>query len=44
MLQGVSNLLREAGLAPMQAVMEEEVRHLAGERHEQPRMARASLG
>ena len=33
--QGVGNLLRETGLALMQAVMEEEVRHLAGERHEQ---------
>lgn len=33
--QGVGNLLRETGLALMQAVMEEEIRHLAGERHEQ---------
>jgi putative transposase len=33
--QGVGNLLREAGLALMQTVMEEEVRHLAGERHQQ---------
>jgi putative transposase len=30
--QGVGNLLRENGLALMQTVMEEEVRHLAGER------------
>ena len=29
--QGVGNLLRETGLALMQAVMKEEVRHLAGE-------------
>jgi putative transposase len=36
MLQdGVGHLLREAGLALMNLVMEEEVRHLAGERHEQ---------
>ena len=33
--QGVGNLLREAGLALMQAVMEEEVKSVAGERHEQ---------
>jgi putative transposase len=33
--QGVGNLLRQAGLALMQTVMEEEVRHLAGERHQQ---------
>ena len=32
---GVGHLLREAGLALMNLVMEEEVRHLAGERHEQ---------
>ena len=32
--QGVGHLLREAGLALMSLVMEEEVRHLAGERHE----------
>ena len=31
--QGVGHLLREAGLALMSLVMEEEVRHLAGERH-----------
>src|SRR5450759_4246042 len=36
MLQdGVGHLLREAGLALMNLVMDEEVRHLAGERHEQ---------
>jgi putative transposase len=36
MLQdGVGHLLREAGLALMSLVMEEEVRHLAGERHQQ---------
>ncbi len=40
--QGVGNLLRETGLALMQAVMEEEVRHLAGERHEQHEGRRAS--
>jgi transposase-like protein len=33
--QGVGHLLREAGLALMSLVMEEEVRHLAGERHQQ---------
>jgi transposase-like protein len=33
--EGVGNLLRETGLALMQTVMEEEVRHLAGERHQQ---------
>jgi transposase-like protein len=33
--QGVGHLLRETGLALMQTVMEEEVRHLAGERHQQ---------
>jgi putative transposase len=33
--QGVGHLLREAGLALMGLVMEEEVRHLAGERHQQ---------
>jgi putative transposase len=33
--EGVGNLLRETGLALMQMVMEEEVRHLAGERHQQ---------
>jgi putative transposase len=36
MLQdGVGHLLREAGMALMKLVMDEEVRHLAGERHEQ---------
>jgi hypothetical protein len=33
--EGVGNLLREAGLALMQLVMEEEVRHWAGKRHQQ---------
>jgi transposase-like protein len=33
--EGVGHLLREAGLSLMSLVMEEEVRHLAGERHEQ---------
>lgn len=33
--QGVGHLLREAGLALMSMVMEEEVRHVAGERHQQ---------
>jgi putative transposase len=33
--QGVGHLLRETGLALMNLVMDEEVRHLAGERHEQ---------
>ena len=32
---GVGHLLREAGLSLMSLVMEEEVRHLAGKRHEQ---------
>ncbi|HLY40171.1 MAG TPA: IS256 family transposase [Terracidiphilus sp.] len=39
--EGVGNLLREAGLALMQTVMEEEVRHLAGERHQQHEARRA---
>lgn len=39
--QGVGNLLRETGLALMQAMMEEEVRHLAGGRHEQHEGRRA---
>lgn len=39
--QGVGNLLRETGLALMQTVMEEEVRHLAGERHQQHKGRRA---
>jgi len=33
--EGVGHLMREAGLGLMSLVMEEEVRHLAGERHEQ---------
>ena len=33
--QGVGHLLRQAGLELMNLVMEEEVRHLAGERHQQ---------
>ena len=33
--QGVGHLLRQAGLELMGLVMEEEVRHLAGERHQQ---------
>ena len=33
--EGVGHLLREAGLVLMQLVMEEEVRHRAGERHQQ---------
>jgi putative transposase len=41
--QGVGHLLREASLALMSLVMEEEVRHLAGERHQQ-RAARPSVG
>jgi len=39
--QGVGNLLRETGLALMQTVMDEEVRHLAGERHQQHEGRRA---
>ena len=39
--EGVGNLLREAGLALMKLVMEEEVRHLAGERHQQHEGRRA---
>ena len=39
--EGVGNLLREAGLALMQTVMEEEVRYLAGERHQQHEARRA---
>jgi putative transposase len=35
MQSGVGNLLRQAGLELMKLVMDEEVRHLAGERHEQ---------
>ncbi len=33
--QGVGNLMREAGLLLMQQVMDEEVRQLAGDRHQQ---------
>jgi hypothetical protein len=33
--QGVGNLLRETGLALMHLVMDEEVKSLAGERHQQ---------
>src|SRR5665811_2492972 len=39
--EGVGHLLREAGLALMNLVMEEEVRHLAGERHQQHPARRA---
>ena len=39
--EGVGNLVRETGLALMQTVMEEEVRHLAGDRHQQHEGRRA---
>src|SRR6266852_637001 len=39
--QGVGNLLRQTGLALMQTVMEEEVRQLAGDRHQQHEGRRA---
>jgi putative transposase len=39
--QGVGHLLREAGLALMSLVMEEEVRHVAGERNQQHEERRA---
>ena len=39
--EGVGHLLREAGLALMNLVMEEEVRHLAGECHQQHSARRA---
>src|SRR5713101_2844720 len=39
--EGVGHLLREAGLSLMKLVMEEEVRHLAGERHQQHPARRA---
>jgi len=39
--QGVGHLLRQAGLELMGLVMEEEVRHLAGERHQQHEGRRA---
>jgi transposase-like protein len=39
--EGVGHLLRETGLALMQLVMEEEVKSLAGERHQQHQGRRA---
>ena len=39
--QGVGHLLRQAGLELMSLVMDEEVRHLAGERHQQHEGRRA---
>ena len=39
--EGVGHLLRGAGMALMNLVMEEEVRHLAGERHQQHSARRA---
>jgi hypothetical protein len=39
--QGVGNLLRQAGLGLMHLVMDEEVKSLAGERHEQHEGRRA---
>src|ERR1700680_4463907 len=39
--EGVGHLMREAGVSWMSLVMEEEVRHLAGERHEQHPARRA---
>ncbi len=39
--QGVGNLLRQAGLELMHLVMSEEVKSLAGERHQQPPGRRA---
>jgi putative transposase len=39
--EGVGHLMREAGLALMSLVMEEEVKHLAGGRHEQHPARRA---
>jgi hypothetical protein len=42
--EGAGHLMREAGLALMSLVMEEEVRHLAGERHEQHAARRAHAG
>ena len=39
--EGVGHLLRETGLALMQLVMEEEVKSLAGERHQQHESRRA---
>src|SRR5213080_1229248 len=40
--QGAGHLLRQAGLELMGLVMEEEVRHLAGERHQQHEGRRAN--
>lgn len=40
--EGVGNLMREAGLLLMMGVMEEEVRHVVGERHAQNRDRQAS--
>ena len=37
----MGNLLREAGLVLMSLVVEEEVRHVAGERHQQHEERRA---
>ncbi len=42
--EGVGNLLRQAGLELMHLVMEEEVKSLAGERHEQHGESRAHRG
>ena len=39
--EGVGNLLRHAGLELMHLVMDEEVRHIAGERHQQHEHRRA---
>jgi len=39
--EGVGNLLRQAGLELMRLVMEEEVKSLAGERHQQHGQRRA---
>ena len=39
--EGVGNLLRHAGLELMHLVMDEEVRHIAGERHQQHERRRA---
>jgi putative transposase len=39
--EGVGNLLRHAGLEPMRLVMDEEVKSLAGERHQQHEQRRA---
>jgi putative transposase len=39
--EGVGNLLRHAGLELMHLVMDEEVRHIAGERHQQHAHRRA---